>query len=302
MKEAYGYTLIVAASIIWGTMGVFGTVAFGYGIDPVTLTTLRILISSSTMLIPIALFKRELLKVERKDLPLLLIFGILAVAFQRIAYFFTVDFTTPTTAAVLFYTYPAFVTIYAAVFLREKITFTTVFAIILAFLGSVLVVRAYESSWLSLGLSGFVFGILTSVLFALYFVLTKKLRNRYTNWTLLLYGDGIGAIALAPVLFLSFPKMAFYSQQLWVLILVIAWFPSLIAYLLFSHALKYVESSKGSVLSVMEPLSASLFSSMFLGERFETLQILGVVLALGGIVLLFYQQKTNRTTRLNIET
>ncbi len=139
-------------------------------------------------------------------------------------------------------------------------------------------------------------------MFALYFVLTKKLRNRYTNWTLLLYGDGIGAIALTPVLFLSFPKMAFYSQQLWVLILVIAWVPSLTAYLLFSHALKYVESSKGSVLSVIEPLSASLFSSMFLGERFEKLQILGVVLALGGIVLLFYQQKAKQKNTAKYET
>jgi len=302
MKEAYGYILIVAASIIWGTMGVFGTLAFQYGIDPVTLTTLRILISAGTMLIPIALFKRELLKVERKDLPLLLIFGILAVAFQRIAYFFTVDFTTPTTAAVLFYTYPAFVTMYVAVSLRERVTFTTVFAITLAFLGSVLVVRAYESSWLSLGISGFAFGILTSVLFALYFVLTKKLRSRYTNWTLLLYGDGIGAIALAPVLFLSLPKMALYSLQLWALILVIAWFPSLMAYLLFSHALKYVESSKGSVLSITEPLATSLFSSVFLGEKFETLQILGVGLALGGIVLLFYQQKTKQKNTTKYET
>lgn len=90
--------------------------------------------------------------------------------------------------------------------------------------------------------------------------------------------------------------MILYSQQLWVLILVIAWFPSLIAYLLFSHALKYVESSKGSVLSVMEPLSASLFSPVFIGEKFEPFQILDAVLALGGIVLLFASKRSNRTT------
>lgn len=66
MKEAYGYILIVAASIIWGTMGVFGTVAFGYGIDPVTLTTLRILISAGTMLIPIALSRENFLKLRER--------------------------------------------------------------------------------------------------------------------------------------------------------------------------------------------------------------------------------------------
>ncbi len=35
MKEAYGYILIVAASIIWGTMGIFGTLAFQYDVDDV---------------------------------------------------------------------------------------------------------------------------------------------------------------------------------------------------------------------------------------------------------------------------
>ena len=56
------------------------------------------------------------------------------------------------------------------------------------------------------------------------------------------------------------------------------------------------------MLSVIEPLSASLFSSMFLGERFEKLQILGVVLALGGIVLLFYQQKAKQKNTAKYET
>ena len=58
MKEVYGYFLIVSASIIWGTMGIFGKLAFEYGINPVTLTALRILISSITMLISIILLKK----------------------------------------------------------------------------------------------------------------------------------------------------------------------------------------------------------------------------------------------------
>jgi len=32
MKQKYGYLLIVLASIVWGIMGVFGKLAFEYGI------------------------------------------------------------------------------------------------------------------------------------------------------------------------------------------------------------------------------------------------------------------------------
>jgi len=291
MKKAYGYLLIVAASILWGTMGIFGKLAFAYGINPVILTALRIFISSVTMLILIVLLKRNLLKIERKDLPQLLIFGLLAVAFQRIAYFYTVDLTTATIAAVFFYTYPIFVTIHASLFLKEEITLSIVLAIVLTFSGVALVVKAYETSWLSTNPLGLAFGMLTSILFALYFLMTKKLRNSYTNWTLLLYGDGIGAIALAPALCLSFSEIVSYPQQLWLLVFVMALFPSLTAYLLFSYALKHVESSKGSILSVTEPLAAAMFSATILGEQFEPLQIVGVSLALTGIVLLFYKPK-----------
>jgi drug/metabolite transporter (DMT)-like permease len=219
------------------------------------------------------------------------VFAILAVALQRIAYFYTVDLTTATMAAVLFYTYPIFVTVHASLFLKEKLTFSIILAIVLTFSGVAFVVKAYEAAWLNANLLGLAFGMLTSLLFALYFLMTKKLRNSYTNWTLLLYGDGLGAIALTPALCFSFSEIVSYPQQLWLLILVIGLFPSLTAYLLFSYALKYVESSKGSILSVIEPLSAAIFSVTILGERFEPLQIVGVALVLAGIILLFYKQK-----------
>jgi len=233
MPQIKGYLLIAAASIIWGTMGIFRKLAFEYGINPVTLTALRIIISSSTMLFALVLFSRNLLKIEKKDLPQLIVFGVLAVALQRVAYFYTVDLTTATIAAVMFYTYPVFVTVYASIFLKEKITSTVIPAIVLAFSGVALVVKAYEAAWLNTNFLGSSFGIITSLLFALYFLMAKKLRSHYTNWTLLLYGDGIGAIALLPTLFFSSSQIITYPPQLWTLILVIGLFPSLTAYLLF---------------------------------------------------------------------
>jgi drug/metabolite transporter (DMT)-like permease len=217
--------------------------------------------------------------------------GIFGTAFQRITYFYAVELTTVTIAAILFYTYPIFVTIYSSLFLKEKVTFSTVFAIILTFLGVALVVKVYEPARLNASISGMIFGVVSSVLFAFYFLITKKLRNHYTNWTLILYGDGIGALIFTPIVFSSFSSIIDYPQQLWLLILAIAWFPSLLAYLLYSYALKHVESSKGSILSVIEPLSAAIFSATILGENFEPLQIIGVTLALTGVLLLFYKPK-----------
>jgi drug/metabolite transporter (DMT)-like permease len=194
----------------------------------------------------------------------------------------------------LYYTYPVIVTIYASLFLKERITLQTVLAVALTFSGVALVVKAYESSWFNANLAGMTLGMLSSVFFAMFFLLTKKLRSQYTGWTLVLYGDGIGALALLPIVFNSFSDIVIYPHQLWVLLLTIAWFSSLLAYLLYSYALKHVESSKGSILSVIEPLSAAILSLTILGEQFEPLQAVGVALALIGIVLLFYKPRFKR--------
>jgi len=283
---ARGYVSITLASILWGTMGVLAKLAYGYGIAPLTLIALRHVFSFGLLWLVLFLFKRGSMKIRRGDLVLLLVFGVFATAFQRIAFFYTVDLTTPSVAALLFYTYPVFTTITASFLLREKITGGIVAVIVLAFLGVALVVRAYDVSALRANFVGIVSGLLSSVLFVVYFFLGKKLRHGYENWTLTLFGDGIGALMLLPVVFVSVPQIDVFPLELWILILLIAWAPSLLAYLLYSYALKYVRASKGSILGVMEPLTAAVFSMVFIGERLEMPQIGGMALALIGVVLL----------------
>ncbi|MDH5596172.1 MAG: DMT family transporter [Candidatus Bathyarchaeota archaeon] len=296
MKEMQGYVLITVASILWGTLGILAKLSFEHGVLPETLIALRLVISFATLSAVLAIFSKDSFKVKKTDALLFLIFGVFATALQRISYFYTVDLTTVTVAAILFYTYPVFVTISASLFLKEKITSRELLAIILTFSGAALVAKVYDSSSLKVNLIGIIFGLLSSLLFTLYFMMTKKLRNRYTSWTLTLYGDGIGVLTLTPVISLSIPQIINFPLQLWLLIFTIAWIPSLLAYLLYSYALKYVKASKGSILSVIEPLSAALFSTIFIGENLENPQIVGIALALIGVALLF-QMKQKRITR-----
>ena len=282
-----GYAAITLASILWGTMGILAKLAYGYGISPEALIALRLTISFTTLAAILGLFSRKFFKIQKTDILLFLILGVFAIAFQRISYFYAVNLTTATLAAILFYTYPVFVTLYAVLSLKEKITFGTLLAIILTFFGAALVVRVYDLASLSTNLVGIISGILSSLLFVLFFIVTKRLRNSYSGWTLTLYGDGIGMLTLTPIVWVSMPSIIEFPLQLWLLVIAIAWVPSLLAYLLYSYALKYVKASKGSILGVLEPLSAAMFSAAFLGENLEGLQTVGIALALVGVVLLF---------------
>ena len=268
-------------------MGILAKLAFGYGIVPETLIVLRLAVSFVTLAVGLGLFRKDAFKLQKADALLFLVLGVFAIAFQRISYFYAVSLTTATVAAILFYTYPVFVTFFAVFFLKEKFDRAMLLAIVMAFSGVALVVRIYDFASLNIDFVGMLFGLLSSLLFVLYFVMVKGLRDRYSNWTLSVYGDGIGVLALLPIIYFSASNIVEFSAELWLLILAIAWGPSLLAYLFYSYALKYVDASKGSILGVIEPLSAALFSASILGERLEAPQVVGIALALAGVALLF---------------
>jgi len=282
-----GYVSIVIASILWGTMGILAKLAFGYGIVPETLIALRLAVSFATLAAGLGLFRKEAFKIQKTDILMFLVLGVFAIAFQRISYFYAVNLTTATVAAILFYTYPVFVTLFAVLSWKEKLDRAMLLAIVMAFSGVALVVRIYDVASLNTDFVGLLFGLLSSLLFVLYFVMIKGLRDRYSNWTLSVFGDGIGVLTLLPIIYFSASNIVKFSAELWLLILAIAWGPSLLAYLLYSYALKYVDASKGSILGVIEPLSAALFSASILREELEVLQVVGIALALTGVALLF---------------
>ena len=282
-----GYVSIVAASVLWGTMGILAKLAYRYGIRPELLIAFRLLIGFVTISVVLLLLSRGSLKVRRNDAFLLIVLGVFGVACQRLAYFSAVSLTTATVAAILFYTYPVFLSIYAMFAFKERIGSSEVLAIVLTFLGVAFVVRVYDVASLRISFVGILFGLASSLLFVVYFVLTKRFRPRYESWTLTFIGEGVGTVVMMPAVAVSFSGVAVFPAELWVLILAIAWFPSLLAYVLYSYAVRYVKASKGSILSVIEPLSAAVFSTIFIGERLEALQILGIAIALIGVMLLF---------------
>jgi len=286
-RKMQGYVSIIIASTLWGSMGILAKLAFGYGIVPETLIALRLTVSFVTLAAGLGLFRKDAFKIQKADALMFLVLGVFAIAFQRISYFYAVSLTTATVAAILFYTYPVFVTFFAVFFLKEKFDHAMLLAIVMAFSGVALVVRIYDFASLNIDFVGMLFGLLSSLLFVLYFVMVKGLRDRYSNWTLSVYGDGIGVLALLPIIYFSASNIVEFSAELWLLILAIAWGPSLLAYLFYSYALKYVDASKGSILGVIEPLSAALFSASILGEKLEALQVVGIALALAGVALLF---------------
>ncbi len=286
-RSAKGYLLAVVAAVLWATLGILGKFLYGYGADPLTVVTIRATVAFVTLALALAVVDRRLLYLSRRDIPFFALYGLIGVTFNYAAYFYALRWTTVATAVILLYTYPALVTLLSALFLGERMSRAKGLALVLTFGGCFLVAQGYDPGALRLNLHGVLFGLGAGASAAVYSLFGKKALQRYNSWTVACYAFGFGAffLILLVILHSDQPFAALrYPWPAWAAILALAWFPTLLAYALFTASMKYIEASKASIMATLEPVVASALAYLFLGEGMAWPQLLGGGLVLAGIV------------------
>ena len=120
--RAKGFALVLLAAALWGTLGIFYKILIGvYGLSPLCLAFFRAAFSAVFLLVGLALWQPGCLRVARRDLPLLVGFGLFGVAAFFFVYVNAVDRVGVAVASVLLYTAPAWVTLISWRFLGERI-------------------------------------------------------------------------------------------------------------------------------------------------------------------------------------
>ena len=73
------------------------------------------------------------------------------------------------------------------------------------------------------------------------------------------------------------------SWKGWACVMYMAVFPSVVAYLIFYHALRYMPSSQVSRLAYLQPFFATALAVPLLGEKVTASLVTGGVLVLAGV-------------------
>lgn len=261
------------------------------------MVTIRALVAFLTLAVALAVVDPRYLVVRPADLPFFAVYGLIGVTLNYAAYFYALKSATVTTAVILLYTYPAIVTIFAALFMGETFTRIKGLVLVLTFGGCFLVVEGYKQAAWTLNIRGVLFGLGAGITAAAYSLLGKKALQRYKSWTTVCYGLGFGAAFLLlfrpPRAVLS----ANYPWQAWLGILALAWFPTLLAYSLFTTSMHYIEASQASIIATLEPVFAVLLAAILLEERMALPQVIGAVTVVGGLILLELTRRPGQSAR-----
>ena len=124
------YLFVILAAAMWGTNGVAAKYPFNHGLSPSMLVQMRSALAFLILFTILALFKKKLIRLSKKDIPIMLTFAIAGMAMVSFMFFYAI--------------------------------------LALSFLGCFLMVGGYNLELLRLNTVGLVYSFTAALLFALY--------------------------------------------------------------------------------------------------------------------------------------
>ncbi len=287
LNRSRGYLLVLGAATAWGTIGLFYTgVIRRYGVPPETIAFFRAGVALLVLLAILTGFRRDWLHIQRADLPLFIGQGAVGIAGFYLVYAYAIQVAGMSVAAVLMYTAPVWVTLYAWRFLDEGLDRYKVLALIGALVGAALVAQVYSPGRLQFNLPGIALGLGSGVSYGCYSIFSKYALRRYSSWTVLTFSLAFGLPLLALVQKPSQVWRALTTPGALLWLIAIGIGPTLGGGLLYAAGLACLPASVGSIVVAFEPVVASLLAFLVLGERLALGQIVGAATIVASIVLL----------------
>jgi len=286
--------LMLTLITFWGSSFVVVSKTEENGLTPIAIATFRFLIAGILFLVALLLKKNRehdyKLLVEKKDTITLLLLALFGVTL-----FFTVQYTgirmagASIAAILVCLLSPILITILSARIFREHLTKRQIFGIIIAALGTFIVVTG---STLSLPESrDFFLGSLillsTPILWAAYSLLGKKMMEKYDPFLVVAYVNVLGGLCLVPFSLVenSLHQIFTLSINSWLAILYLSVTCSLLGYYIWFYVLKQVGAAMTSSFLFAEPLITVLFAVAFVGEKISLFIPVGGLLIFTGVYL-----------------
>lgn len=303
-RETKGYLFVILGATFLGTIGITARFIYQHEPDPLTVVTFRALIAFLLLLVYAILVNPNWLRIRKKDFLFFAVYGLISVSLCFLLFFYAIKYTTVATATILLYTYPAFVVVLSRLFLGEEFTRAKTLALLITFLGCVLVIQVYDPNAFRPNLKGVIYGLGAGLGAGLYSIFGKKGVARYSSFTVVTYALGFGSFFLMLIRGTRNLVSVSYPTMTWLWIFALAFFSTLVGYSFYTRGLRYLEAGRAVIVATWEVVVASVLAFMIFGETLTFLQILGAALVLSGIVVVRVNPtgKTRKKTVSSEET
>jgi drug/metabolite transporter (DMT)-like permease len=220
---------------------------------------------------------------DLRDLPGLILTGILGISFYNIALNYGETKVSAGAASLLISSIPVWTALFAALWLHERLTWTGWAGVFLSFAG-IAMIASGESGGIHLSPEAILI-LAAAITASVYLVLQKHFLGRYSALEFTAYSIWFGLLFMLPFgggLY-SALRGAPLSATLAVLYLGIC--PGALAYVAWAYVMTHGPAGRTSSLLYVIPVLAIFIAWIWLGEIPRSQSLVGGVIALAGVVL-----------------
>ncbi len=290
---------LFVVSLIFGINSVTAKIAMKE-IDPMALVFIRIVSAAIILFILQKFFIREKIQSAR-DYFLLAFFSLFGITINQVLFLKGLALTTAINATILVTTIPVATIAVALILRKEAASVRKILGTILSFVGVFFLLGTERIDFRNDYFVGNLFVFLNAVSFGIYLVISRNLLRRYhpatvTAWTFIFGAIGVFPFGIQQVMATDFFSI---SPAGWWCITFLIIFSSVIVYYINNWALQRTSSSTVAVYIYVQPIIATLISTLMMGEDLRWQTVFASLLIFAGvfIVSLKMREELNSTKK-----
>lgn len=278
----YGALVAMIAAIFWGFSGCCSQYIFeNFAVDAAHLTSFRML-SAGIIVVACGLVTgkwkdstdmTDIWK-SRNDLVELIVFAIFGIMLCQLSYQKAIYWTNSGTATILQYTGPVLIMALTCAMARRLPTKKEVAAILLALTGTFLLATHGDIHSMVITPRGLMWGIFAAITMVTYNMLPQRLIKKYGSMCVTGYGMVMGGIVLT--LITRAWEAAWPADiRLWLAFGGVVFFGTVLSFTMFLWGVAQIGPVKASLIASIEPVAATVFMIVWLGETFQAMDFAG---------------------------
>lgn len=279
----------IMGAICWGFSGACGQFLFqNYNLNSNWLTSIRMVVAGIIMCFYMILKeKKEFFNIwhNKRDSIQLVLFSIIGLMLCQYTYLTAIKYTNAGTATVLQYIGPVFIMIYVCIVsfrLPEK---REVIAIITAVIGTFILATHGNIHSLVISEKGLFWGLASAFSMMLYTLIPSKIISKYGTVKIIGYGMIIGGLFLSIItgIWNINVNLDFLGV---IMVGIISVIGTLVAFSLYLYGVSVIGAVKGSMIASVEPVSATVFSVLWLKSSFGVIDFIGFIFIMATVFIL----------------
>jgi len=289
---------LFTVSLIYAATFTIAKQVMPFYVKPFAFILMRVTVAAIFIFIFHSIFVKKRIT-DRKDFIQLGISALFGVAFNMLLFFKGLSITTPINGAVLMMNTPIFMVVFAALYLKEKITSQKIIGIVVAAVGAILLIGGTQFNFSHQTFWGDIMVTANAIIYAFYLVYAKSLMVKYHPLTVTMWSFVFGWFVVLPFGAAEFTEINFasFTLSIWLFVAFITIGSTFLTYVLNAYALQKASSSLVGSYIYLQPVLAALIA-IFTGKDILTFEKVCYILIIfcGVFLVSWRKQQTKAVT------